>query len=73
MNKKYRVEITETRCKVIDIRAETEEDAIVKAKTAYYGDKIVFGNEAFYDASFSIFNLLIYKKKGGATGINTHR
>lgn len=52
--KEYNVEITETLQKTITIMAESEEDAIEKAKESYYAEEIVLDDSAYIDTEYNI-------------------
>jgi len=52
--KEYNVEITETLQKTVKIMAESEEDAIEKAKESYYAEEIVLDDSAYIDTEYKI-------------------
>lgn len=52
---KYRVKITETLSKEIELLAESEEDARTKAEEKYYNCEIVLNSEDFVECEMVVF------------------
>lgn len=55
MKKKYYVEITETLQKVVEIEAESEEEAVDKVHVDYINENIVLGEECWVDTKVDIY------------------
>lgn len=53
--KKYKVEITETLQKVVEVEAENERDAILKTKEMYHNEEIVLDDTCYMDTEIDIF------------------
>lgn len=51
---KFNVEILETLSKLIEVEAETKEDAISKVREMYFKSEIVLSADEFVDSDFKI-------------------
>lgn len=49
---KYKIEITETLQKIVEIEAENEQEALDKIETRYYGGDIVLDSENITQSEF---------------------
>lgn len=54
--KKYKIEITETLQKVVEIDAESLEEALYKAKLMYRMQEVVLDESDFVEAEFEPFD-----------------
>ena len=52
---KYKVEITETLSRIIDIEAENEKDAVSKIKDLYRKEEIVLDSNDYLDTKIEIY------------------
>lgn len=52
----YKIEIKETLSRIIDIEAENESEAIIKAKTQYREQKIVLDSSDCKETEIDIYN-----------------
>ena len=51
--KTYYISITETLNKIVEVQAESSEEALRKAEDAYYNGEIVLDSEDFVDTDFN--------------------
>lgn len=54
--KTFKIEIQEFLSKIIEIEANTEDEAISKIKELYYADEIVLTENEFVTVEFNIFD-----------------
>ena len=52
----YKIEIKETLSRIIDIEAENESEAIIKAKAEYRKQNIVLDDSDYIDTEINIYN-----------------
>ena len=52
----YKVEVKETLSRIIDIEAESESEAIIKAKSKYKKQEIVLDSSDYIDTEINIYN-----------------
>ncbi len=50
--KKYKIEITETLQRTIDVKAANDSEAITKARNLYFDEKIVLDYNNYIDTKF---------------------
>ena len=55
MKKKYYVEITETLQKIVEVEAESEEEAVDKVHIDYINENSVLGPECWVDTKVDIY------------------
>lgn len=55
MKKKYYVEITETLQKVVEVEAESEEEAVDKVHVDYINENIVLDEKCWVDTKVDIY------------------
>ena len=51
----YKIEIKETLSRIIDIEAENESEAIIKAKSKYRGQEIILDSSDYIDTEINIY------------------
>ena len=51
----FKIEITETLQKQVEVEADTEEDAISKIRNQYYQSNIVLDESNYIDTQFDLF------------------
>ena len=51
--KTYYISVTETLNKIVEVQAESSEEALRKAEDAYYNGEIVLDSEDFVDTDFN--------------------
>lgn len=52
---KYKIEITETLSRIVDIEADSEEGALEKVRQAYIKENIVLSAEDYIDTEIEIY------------------
>lgn len=52
----YKIEITETLQKTVEVEADSEHEAITKVKEQYYGGQIVLYPECHIDTEIELLN-----------------
>lgn len=53
---KYKIEITETLQKTIEVEANNIEDALLKVKHMYNDEKIILDDASYIDTEFKVLN-----------------
>lgn len=51
--KTYYISVTETLNKIVEVHADSEQEALQKAEDAYYNGEIVLDSEDFVDTQFN--------------------
>ena len=52
---KFQIEIVETLSNIVEVNAEDEQDALMKAQEMYRNEDIVLYSDDFIDTKFNIF------------------
>lgn len=54
--KKFQIEIVETLSSIVDVVAENEQDALLKAQEKYRNEEIILYPDDFVETKFNIFD-----------------
>ncbi|MBH0063813.1 DpnD/PcfM family protein [Psychrobacter sp. SZ93C1] len=52
---KFQIEIVETLSNIVEVNAEDEQDALMKAQEMYRNEQVVLYHDDFIDTKFNIF------------------
>ena len=53
--KKFQIEIIETISNIVEVVAEDEQDALLKAQEMYRNEEVILDSEDYIDTKFNIF------------------